>query len=78
MPHVQNKTTFGRFVSGLEYKEDTGKIAVNWRDADHKLDMTPQSKEFDYAVVAVPFSKVRVWKLPRMFNPILRPYLQPN
>ncbi|EHK99478.1 putative L-amino-acid oxidase [Glarea lozoyensis 74030] len=65
MPHVQNKTTFGRYVSGLTYKPDSKKIAVNWRDASDKLTMQAKSKDFDYAVVSVPFSKVRAWRLPR-------------
>ncbi|CAG8981043.1 hypothetical protein HYALB_00008197 [Hymenoscyphus albidus] len=64
MPLIQNRTTFGRFVSGLEFKKDSRKIAVNWRDANHELDMIPESKDFDYAIVAAPFSKVRTWKLP--------------
>tara|TARA_R110002060_G_scaffold6120_11_gene9374 strand:- start:1004 stop:1339 length:336 start_codon:yes stop_codon:yes gene_type:complete len=65
LPHVQNKTTFGRFVSGLTYIPETDKIAVNWRDADDKFAMQTKSAEFDYAVVAAPFSKVRLWRTPR-------------
>ncbi|KAG4425747.1 hypothetical protein IFR04_001209 [Cadophora malorum] len=64
LPHVQNKTTFGRFVSGLTYIPETDKIAVNWRDADDKFAMQTKSAEFDYAVVAAPFSKVRLWRTP--------------
>ncbi|KAL3460926.1 flavin-containing amine oxidoreductase-domain containing protein [Aspergillus heterothallicus] len=62
-PHVANKTTFGRKVSGLTYNETTSKIAVNWRE--DPFDLEPQSEEYDYAVVATPFSKVRLWDLPR-------------
>ncbi|KAL3441873.1 flavin-containing amine oxidoreductase-domain containing protein [Aspergillus insuetus] len=62
-PHIANKTTFGRKVSGLSYNESTGKIAVNWRE--DPLDLVPESEEYDYAVVATPFSKVRLWDLPR-------------
>ncbi|KAL2810054.1 flavin-containing amine oxidoreductase-domain containing protein [Aspergillus granulosus] len=62
-PHIANKTTFGRKVSGLTYNATTAKIAVNWRD--DPLDLTPNSQEYDYAVVATPFSKVRLWDLPR-------------
>ncbi|KAH7330200.1 flavin-containing amine oxidoreductase-domain containing protein [Rhexocercosporidium sp. MPI-PUGE-AT-0058] len=64
LPHVQNKTTFGRFVSGLTYIPETDKISVNWRDADDKFSMETKSAEFDYAVVAAPFSKVRLWRTP--------------
>ncbi|CZS90409.1 related to L-amino-acid oxidase [Rhynchosporium graminicola] len=64
LPHVQNKTTFGRIVSGLTYIPETDKISVKWRDADDKLSMETKSAEFDYAVVAAPFSKVRLWRTP--------------
>ncbi|KAJ5160470.1 uncharacterized protein N7482_007474 [Penicillium canariense] len=62
-PHVADKVTFNRTVQGLIYNETTGKISVAWRD--DPLKMTPETAEFDYAVVAVPFSKVRLWDLPR-------------
>ena len=69
-PLVQNKTTFGRYVSGLTYDEKTEKISVNWRDAGNKYAIETNSSEFDYVVNAVPFSKVRLWKLPGMSLPI--------
>ncbi|KAL6236699.1 hypothetical protein BDW75DRAFT_249959 [Aspergillus navahoensis] len=62
-PHIANKTTFGRKITGLKYNETTSKIAVTWRD--DPLAMVPNSEEYDYAVVAAPFSKVRLWDLPR-------------
>lgn len=62
-PHVADKTTLGRKVEGLSYNEKTGKISVNWRN--DPLQMAPEGKEYDYAVVAAPFSKVRLWDLPR-------------
>jgi hypothetical protein len=68
MPHIQNKTTFGRKVTGLTFKNETGKIAINWRDDDDKFSLEPKSAEFDYAVVAVPFTKVRLWRRPREFQ----------
>jgi hypothetical protein len=67
MPHVQNKTTFGRFVSGLTHNADTQKIAVNWREKGSKFSLETQSEDFDYAIVAVPFSKVRLWRTPREY-----------
>ncbi|KAJ5777485.1 hypothetical protein N7520_000731 [Penicillium odoratum] len=62
-PHVAEKLTLNRTISGLVYNEESGKISVAWRD--DPLKMKPITKEFDYAVVAVPFSKVRLWELPR-------------
>ncbi|KIX05177.1 uncharacterized protein Z518_06049 [Rhinocladiella mackenziei CBS 650.93] len=62
MPHIANKTTLGRKVEGMSWNNSTGKIAVNWRG--DPLAMEPESEEYDYAVVAVPFSKVRLWRTP--------------
>ncbi|KAI9039198.1 flavin monoamine oxidase family protein [Aspergillus affinis] len=62
-PHVADKTTLGRKVDGLTYNATTEKISVNWRN--DPLQMVPESEEYDYAVVATPFSKVRLWDLPR-------------
>lgn len=65
MPHIKDKVTFGRKITGLTYHNDTGKIAVNWRDEEDLYSLTPKSAQFDYAVVAVPFTKVRIWRNPR-------------
>ncbi|KAL4909552.1 hypothetical protein BDW74DRAFT_187613 [Aspergillus multicolor] len=62
-PHIANKTTFGRKITGLKYNETSAKIALTWRD--DPLQLEPESQEYDYAVVAAPFSKVRLWDLPR-------------
>ncbi|KAJ5946642.1 hypothetical protein N7454_003481 [Penicillium verhagenii] len=63
-PHVAEKLTLNRTVAGLQYNEKSGKIAVTWRD--DPLQMKPNvTREYDYAVVAAPFSKVRLWELPR-------------
>jgi monoamine oxidase len=63
LPHVQDRLTLGRKVVGLKYNNDTGKVAVQWRN--DPTAMQPQSEEYDYAVVGVPFSKVRLWSLPK-------------
>jgi monoamine oxidase len=62
-PHVQSRLTLGRKITGLKYNNGTGKVALEWRQ--DPFAMKPQSEEFDYAVVAVPFSKVRLWNLPK-------------
>lgn len=63
-PHVEGKLTLNRTVAGLSYNEETGKVAVTWRD--DPLQMVPnKSEEYDYAVVAAPFSKVRLWEMPQ-------------
>ncbi|KAH4022764.1 hypothetical protein HBI95_080590 [Parastagonospora nodorum] len=62
-PLVQDRLTLGRKITGLKYNNDTGKVALEWRQ--DPFAMKPQSEEFDYAVVAAPFSKVRLWNLPK-------------
>ncbi|KAF3049017.1 hypothetical protein E8E11_004712 [Didymella keratinophila] len=62
-PHVQDRLTLGRKVTGLKYNDETGKVAVQWRN--DPFAMEPESEEYDYAVVGVPFSKVRLWELPK-------------
>lgn len=61
-PHTKCKTTFGRKIDGIVYDEDSSKVSLTWRD--DAFDAEPQSEEYDYAVVTVPFSKVRLWRLP--------------
>jgi monoamine oxidase len=68
-PHIASKTTFNRKVSGLTWNETSNKIAVNWREDPFQL--RPEGKEYDYAIVAAPFSKVRLWELPR-YSSLLR------
>lgn len=61
-PHTKSKTTLGRKVDGLIYDEETSKVSLTWRE--DPFDAKPQTEEYDYAIVAVPFSKVRLWRLP--------------
>lgn len=69
-PLVKDKLTLNRTVEGLTYNNDTGKIAVNWRE--DPFTMEPLSEEYDYAVVSVPFSKVRLWKTPQYSSLLTR------
>lgn len=62
-PHVASRLTLNRTVDGLVYKETSGRIAVVWRD--DPLQTAPITHEYDYAVVAAPFSKVRLCSLLR-------------
>lgn len=69
-PHVAEKVTLNRTIQGLIYNDTTDKIAIAWRE--DPLQITPQTKEYDYAVVAAPFSKVRLWDLPRFSSLLSR------
>lgn len=62
-PLVKDRLTLGRKITGLKYNNDTSKIALTWRDDPFAAE--PQSEEYDYAVVSAPFSKVRLWDLPK-------------
>jgi monoamine oxidase len=62
-PLVKDRLTLGRKITGLTHDDTTGKVSLTWRT--DPLAMKPETEEYDYAVVAVPFSKVRLWNLPK-------------
>ncbi|KAF4462586.1 L-amino-acid oxidase [Fusarium albosuccineum] len=62
VPHIKERITYGRKITGLRYSNETSKVSLMWRD--DPLHTVAQSEEYDYAVVAVPFSKVRLWRIP--------------
>ncbi|KAL3426020.1 L-amino-acid oxidase [Phlyctema vagabunda] len=62
-PQVLNRTRFQTVIQEMSYDESTEKVKVSWRP-DNPFDMVPESQEFDYVITAVPFSKVRLWRLP--------------
>jgi monoamine oxidase len=64
-PLVSNRTTFGIPVSALSFNETTQKISAHWRPTtSNPFALETSSLEFDYAIIAAPFSKVRLWRLP--------------
>ncbi|KAL6710321.1 hypothetical protein ACN47E_009267 [Coniothyrium glycines] len=63
LPHVQSRLTLGRKVTGLKHNNATNKVSIHWRQ--DPFSVTTHSEEYDYAVIAVPFTKVRLWNLPR-------------
>ncbi|RAR05452.1 L-amino-acid oxidase precursor [Stemphylium lycopersici] len=75
-PHVQDRLTLGRKITGLKYDESTEKVSVEWRQ--DPFAMEPESEEYDYAVVAVPFSKVRIWDLPKYSSLLSRAISEMN
>jgi len=62
-PLVANRTRFQVSVQELTYDEDTAQMTAHWRPGN-PFDTSTTSQTFDYVVVAVPFSKVRLWRLP--------------
>ncbi|KAJ4287562.1 hypothetical protein N0V90_012265 [Kalmusia sp. IMI 367209] len=69
-PLVKDRLTLGRKITGLKYSNDTEKISLTWRDDPFAAET--QSEEYDYAVVAAPFSKVRLWSLPQYSSLLTR------
>ncbi|KAF2435491.1 hypothetical protein EJ08DRAFT_340256 [Tothia fuscella] len=61
-PHVEGKIMYETKVEQMSWNETSQKMSVHWREDEFKMDS--ESIEFDYVVVAAPFSKVRGWKLP--------------
>ncbi|KAF4554899.1 L-amino-acid oxidase-like protein 2 [Elsinoe fawcettii] len=70
VPVLGDRVTYGRKIEGLTYNADTGGIAVNWRD--DPFQQVPESEEYDYAVVAAPFTKVRLWRTPQYSSALSR------
>lgn len=62
-PQVLNRTVFGTATQGMVWNETTEKMRIEHRNKK-LFDVEPETMEFDYTVVTVPFSKVRLWRLP--------------
>jgi monoamine oxidase len=69
-PLVKDRLTLNRTIEELAYDEDSGRVSVHWRD--DPFNVTTESADYDYAVVAAPFSKVRLWKLPQYSSLLTR------
>lgn len=48
----------------MSWSDDTQKMTIEYRNRNNLLDLEPETMDFDYTVVAVPFSRVRLWRLP--------------
>ncbi|KAK5166985.1 uncharacterized protein LTR77_007714 [Saxophila tyrrhenica] len=63
-PQVINRTIFDTTVQGMSWNENTEKMTIEYRNQDDLFATSPQTMDFDYTVVAAPFSRVRLWRLP--------------
>lgn len=61
-PLVDNYTTMGRKIERVQFDETTEQVTLQWRN--NYTDTTFQDATYDYAVVAVPFSVLKNWRLP--------------
>lgn len=62
-PQVLNRTIFQTSVQGMRWNAETEKMTIEYR-SKNLFDVEPETMQFDYIVVAVPFSRVRLWRLP--------------
>lgn len=65
-PLVDNHTTMGRKIERVQYDAaaaaEEGQVTLQWRN--NYTETTFQNATYDFAVVAVPFSVVKHWRLP--------------
>ena len=61
-PHVDNVTILGRKIEQVTFDNNENKVTLHWRDNFTRRDF--HSSSYDYAVISVPFSIVRKWRLP--------------
>jgi monoamine oxidase len=48
----------------VSYNETTDKVTVGWRTTDPFSIKPQETMDFDYIITAVPFTRVRLWRLP--------------
>ncbi|CAG1974172.1 unnamed protein product [Fusarium graminearum] len=63
-PLVDDITTMGRKIERVRYDDSNDKVTLQWRKKYNDTEF--QDSTFDYAVIAVPFSIVRRWRLPSL------------
>ncbi|KAL0631616.1 hypothetical protein Q9L58_009510 [Maublancomyces gigas] len=68
-PFLGDRVKFGRRIEKAQYIAGENKIKFSWR-TDFKQKIF-QEEVFDYALVAVPFTQVRRWRLPT-FSDLLK------
>lgn len=61
-PLVDNYTVMGRKIERVQWDEDSQQVTLQWRN--NYTETTFQDSTYDFAVVAVPFSVLKNWRLP--------------
>ncbi|KAJ5808717.1 hypothetical protein N7474_009986 [Penicillium riverlandense] len=62
-PLVEDRTLFYSVVNRMDWDEDKEKMTVYYRPRNDSW-AESKTKEFDYVVTAVPFTRVRLWQYP--------------
>ncbi|KAH0614321.1 uncharacterized protein H6S33_006207 [Morchella sextelata] len=69
-PFLGDRVKFHQRIEKAEYLAESNKIKFSWRD--NLTEKVFQEEEFDYAFVAVPFTQVRRWRLPKFSSVLSR------
>lgn len=65
-PLVDNHTVMGRKIERVDFDADAAQQPVRLQWRDNYTDTTLHSAAYDYAVVAVPFSVLKHWRIPAL------------
>ena len=52
----------GRSIERAEYLPGSDQVQLSWKNS--YTDLVLQNQTYDYALIAVPFTKVRSWRFP--------------
>ncbi|KAK1964605.1 flavin-containing amine oxidoreductase [Colletotrichum sublineola] len=63
-PHVDNITTMNRKIERIQFDSENSRVNLQWRESFKN--QTFETSSYDYALLAVPFSIIRKWRLPSL------------
>ncbi|KAK0372862.1 L-amino-acid oxidase [Colletotrichum limetticola] len=63
-PLVDDITTMDRKIERVQFDSENSKVNLQWRESFKN--QTFETSEYDYALLAVPFSIIRKWRLPSL------------
>ncbi|KAG6356355.1 hypothetical protein INS49_015743 [Diaporthe citri] len=63
-PLVDDITTMNRKIERVQFDAENSKVNLQWRESF--MNQTFETASYDYALLAVPFSIIRKWRLPSL------------
>ncbi|KAK2039422.1 flavin-containing amine oxidoreductase [Colletotrichum somersetense] len=63
-PHVDSITTMNRKIERIQFDSENSRVNLQWRESFKN--QTFETSSYDYALLAVPFSIIRKWRLPSL------------
>lgn len=63
-PLVDDSTTMNRKIERVQFDAENSKVNLQWRESF--MNQTFETASYDYALLAVPFSILRKWRLPSL------------